>query len=321
MFDKTEIVCYTPITQRYFFATRLTVKIVNSRFHTSFLVQISIPKRRNTMSASAHTPAHEGGINYPPGTFGWIDLASTDMEASKSFYTQLFGWEAVDTPLGDSYSYTTFLLHGKPVAGGGQLSQEQQDQGMGSVWSTCVMVEDAEATVAKAQAAGGTIIAPTMDIMEEGRLAVLQDPTGAFITLWQPKNHKGAQIANAPGAVVWNELMTPDPERAIEFYNAIFGWTAELGDGSQPNGGPQYTMFQHPTGISAAGMLTLSPDMPAPPCWMIYIGVADFDSSLEKAKSLGATPATDPIDSPFGRLIVLQDPQGAFFNIIAGTSS
>lgn len=259
-------------------------------------------------------PTNPAGINYPQGTFCWIDLAATDVAGSKAFYTELLGWTADDIPLGNGEFYTMFKLHGKNVAGAGPMPPAQREQGMPSYWTTYLKVDDADAIAAQAQAAGGTLLAPPFDVMEEGRMSIIQDPAGAVFGIWQPRNHTGAQIANVPGAVVWNELMTRDPETAGRFYQQVFGWVTRAE--SDPTNDQPYIMYMQGD-LTAAGMLEIGPGLDeVPPNWSIYLGVEDFDAAIAKAKSLGATPLMEPADSPYGRLVAIRDPQGAVVNII-----
>jgi predicted enzyme related to lactoylglutathione lyase len=148
------------------------------------------------------------------------------------------------------------------------------------------------------------------DVMEVGRMATIQDPTGAVFSLWQPRQHIGAEVVNQPGAPTWNELATNDTKAAGDFYTGLFGWTTEememaTGDGS-------YTIFKNGD-RGAGGMFTITPEMGLmPPNWIGYFAVADCDASLEKAKGLGANVAVPPTDIPgVGRFAVIADPQGA----------
>lgn len=141
-------------------------------------------------------------------------------------------------------------------------------------------------------------------------MAVLADPTGAVIGLWQPKEHIGAEVVNEPGALTWNELLTPDVDKAAAFYNTLFGWTAK----TEQMGPMTYTELQL-DGQSIAG--AMPPPMDGiPPHWGIYFAVADTDATVADAKARGATVMAEPMDIPPGRMAVLADPQGAMFNMI-----
>jgi predicted enzyme related to lactoylglutathione lyase len=247
---------------------------------------------------------------YAPGTPSWVDLGSPDVEASKRFYGQLFGWVANVAPQPEAMGYTMFALGGKTVAGLGPLMNPQQPP----AWSTYVSTENADATAAKVKEAGGQVLVAPMDVMDMGRFAVFMDAGGAAISVWQPKSYQGAELANAPGSFCWNELATRDMEGAKKFYQAVFGWGAK----TQSMGGEgSYTEWQL-GGKSIAGGMPMGSNFPpqVPPHWLTYFAVEDTDASIAKAQQLGGKSMMPAMDSPAGRFGVLQDPQGAIFAVI-----
>ncbi len=250
---------------------------------------------------------------YMPGTFSWIDLATTDAAGAKQFYTELFGWEAEDMPAGPDSVYTMLSKDGKSVAGLYAMNEEQRGMGMPPTWISYVSVADAEATAAKAKALGGQVMAEPFDVMDSGRMAVIQGPTGEVFNIWQPKNHIGAQVVNEPGTLSWNELATNDIEKAQAFYTQLFGWGAQVQEMPMTT----YTTFLVGERMNA-GMLQMTEEWgDMPPHWMVYFAVADCDASAEKAKALGGEIGVPPTDlPPVGRFAVLTDPQGAHFTII-----
>ena len=252
-------------------------------------------------------------VDYKPGTFCWVELGTSDGEAAKNFYTQLFGWSYADNPMGPDMVYTMYKLDGKDVAASYQLMAEQKAQGVPPNWTSYVSVADADETVEKTRASGGTILAGPFDVATYGRMATIQDPTGAVFALWQPKDHKGAGTFNIPNSFTWNELMTTDTNKAGEFYSSVFGWKLD-----KQNFGPmEYTMMingDRPNG----GMLQITPEMgPIPPNWLVYFAVDDCDAKVTKASELGATVMKPADDIPgVGRFAILIDPQGAAFALI-----
>ncbi len=160
--------------------------------------------------------------SYTPGTPCWVELSGTpDIEASESFYRELFGWEMPELPnSAELGGYRRAKKNGKDVAG----VSPRMEEGQPTVWATYVSVEDAEATLAKVTEAGGEPIAEPMDVMGLGTMAVFTDPTGAVCGIWQPGTFAGAELVNEPGAFGWNELGTRDAEGAKAFYGAVFGW-------------------------------------------------------------------------------------------------
>jgi predicted enzyme related to lactoylglutathione lyase len=246
---------------------------------------------------------------YEPGTPSWVDLASPDLPASVGFYESLFGWEAHD--LGPSAGgYNMLEMGGLPVAGAGPMMMEGQP----SAWTTYISVDDADATIARVNQAGGTVFVEPMDVLDVGRMAVFADPTGAAIAVWQPKLHKGAGLVNEPGALVWNELSTRDTAAAIAFYHEVFGWDAETGQ----MGDMEYTEWKL-GGKTIGGMMRMPEQVPpeAPAFWLTYFATADCDATTAAATGLGATVMAHPMDIPAGRFAVLVDPAGAPFGVIA----
>lgn len=255
---------------------------------------------------------------YPNATFGWVDLATSEPEKAKTFYTALFGWDASDTHTPDGeYIYTMLNMHEKSVAGLGPLPPNT-DAGHPAFWSSYLIVDSVDASVEQAEAAGATVATPPMEVMDQGRMAVLQDPTEAFFGLWQPGGHIGAQLVNIPGALCWNELYTRDPERAAKFYQDAFDWDFSTMD----NGGATYWMFTN-NERAAGGVMQMDDSWgDVPPHWGIYFAVADCAATVAKAKELGANVITDATEAPgTGTFAILQDPQGATFNVIAMTTA
>src|ERR1700757_1059431 len=170
---------------------------------------------------------------YTPGTFSWTDLSTTDQEAAKDFYGRLFGWDATDNPVGEGVVYSTMSLGGKAVAGIGPQPQQQRDAGVPPLWNSYVTVESADDALARAAELGATVHAPAFDVMDVGRMGVVQDPQGAFFMVWEPKAMIGAALVNAHGAMAWNELASPDLESSAAFYSELFGWSTEPVEGME----------------------------------------------------------------------------------------
>ena len=250
---------------------------------------------------------------HQPGTFCWIELGTSDNEAAKSFYKQLFGWDYVDNPMGPDAVYTMLKLDGKDVGGLYKLMPDMVAQGVPPHWLSYVAVADADETAEKAKAEGATIMNGPFDVATYGRMAVVKDPTGAVFALWQAKDNKGAGAQGVLNAACWNELGTIDTEKAGQFYANVFGWTREPFSESPV----EYTMFKQGE-RGTGGMYKITPEMgPIPPHWLIYFAVDDCDAKVEKAKGLGATVMMPPDDIPtIGRFAILNDPQGAAFAII-----
>ncbi len=253
---------------------------------------------------------------YAPGEFCWVDLATTDVDGSKSFYNGLLGVDAQAAP-GDpeeTGGYGFLMQDGKMVAGIGPVRSGEGH----SAWASYIKVDDADATAQRVKDAGGSVFFGPVDLPNEsGRVAMLRDPEGAFIGIIQQNRHPGAQIVNEPGAWTWNNLLTRDLEGAKRFYGDVFGWTAIHNEEAPPG----ILMWQvedqrWPEGMG--GMMQISEDLPAemPPHWQVYFIVENADQAIEKAESAGAQLGFGPIDVPVGRMATLVDPQGAAVSII-----
>jgi uncharacterized protein len=247
--------------------------------------------------------------DHTPLTPGWIDIG-TDVEGAKAFYTGLFGWDAADAGP-DAGGYGFFLQAGRMVAGYGP----QQNPGP-PVWTMYVIVPDAAEIAAKVTANGGQVIVPPMAVMDQGHMAVFTDDQGGFFNVWQPGQHRGAQVVKEPGAFTWAELDTRDVEAAKRFYEAVFGWGAETSTGEMT-----YTEFKL-GGQSIAGMMDMPESVPAEirSFWMVYVEVADVDAAAAKATELGGAVQVPPMDFPGGRFALVADPQGAQFGLMSDAS-
>jgi hypothetical protein len=240
--------------------------------------------------------------SYPPGTFSWAELATSDAEAAKAFYAQLFAWQYDDTPIGDGQVYTMATRDGGTVAA--LYASDQPPH-----WNCYVTVASADATAAKAAEAGASVMAEPFDVMDVGRMAVIADPQGAALCIWEPRASIGATLVNQPGAMTWNDLLTADPAASAEFYGTVFGWTTEeipdaggyriIRNGDRRNGG----MFPSPDG---------------PPAWLPYFGHEDVNRMTEQVPGLGGQVLNGPLQLAAGSIAVVQDPQGAVFAVWTG---
>jgi len=245
------------------------------------------------------------------GSFCWLELGTTDQNAAKKFYTGLLGWSADDMPMGPDMIYTMFRLDGKDVGGGYRLMKDQVDNHVPPHWMAYVKVNNADESAAKAVSLGAKQIVPPSDIPNVGRFAVVQDPTGAHISIFQPGQHKGLTNFGQIGTFCWADLNTPDPKKAAQFYSQWLGWkiASEEKDG--------YSHIQN--GNSQEDMIGGIPnEFHAPPGtpahWMVYFHVADCKASAAKAAQLGAkTLMPANLMKDIGTIAVLADPQGAVF--------
>jgi predicted enzyme related to lactoylglutathione lyase len=240
----------------------------------------------------------------------WVDLATSDPGAARDFYAKLFGWQLDVNPDPQYGGYAVATIGGGQVGGIGPTQSSQQP----TVWSLYVGSDDAEATSEQAKAAGGTVVAPAFDVGDQGRMAVLQDPSGAFLSVWQEATMRPFRSGEA-NTLGWAELNARGLEKAIPFYREVFGWTTQVSPMGEGRG--DYTEFQV-AGESIAGAMEMNPQMPAevPSYWMPYFNVDDVDASYAKALSLGAREMLAPQEFPGGRFAIVSDPQGAAFGVL-----
>jgi hypothetical protein len=251
--------------------------------------------------------------SYAHGTPSWIDLSTTDPAAARAFYGELFGWLFEANPVDGGGEYVMASLADGPVAGLMQQPPEQAEMGLPSMWSTYVTVDDVDATASKVGGAGGSVMAQPFDVMDAGRMAVIVDPAGAVLCLWQANDHIGAHVVNEPGSLVWTELISNDLDASSRFYTALLGWGIEPMEMGPDQ--PPYSVYTVAGEGIAGGMHPPMEGMPS--FWGIYFATGDCDATVAKAESLGATVIAAPMDLPVGRMAALQDPTGAMFSVIA----
>ncbi len=253
---------------------------------------------------------------WPNGTPCWIDCQVDDTAAAREFYARLFGWEVYDGPQ-EAGGYLMAYKNDKPVAG---IGPKPDTMPMPSVWTTYFAADSADDAAAAITAAGGRLMMPPFDVLDVGRMFMASDPTGAMFGVWEAKTHKGAAVYNEHGAFCWNELHTREYARAQEFYGQVFGWTfTEIGDGQQM----VYSTFANPGADAGVGGINddtlMAPEGPA--YWLTWFQVDDTDAATSQAADLGSTLLMGPDTSAFGRMSILQAPQGEIFGIIDMTTT
>ena len=248
--------------------------------------------------------------HYAQGTPSYVELTTPDQHAAKEFYGALFGWQLEDVDMGEAGVYVAASVRGESVAGiSGQMPQLA---GHPAFWGVYLTVDDIDATVARVGPAGGKVEAGPFDVMELGRMASIQDPTGVRVNLWQAGQSIGSVRVNEPGCPIWHELTSPDLPTATQFYADVLGvaWESlpmETGDdytGLMVEGRPVGGAFPPPMeGI--------------PPHWEVYFNVEDAAATAEQVSGLGGRVLQEPWDVPgVGRLAMLMDPQGGVFGLM-----
>ena len=251
----------------------------------------------------------------PIGSPCWVDLMTSDTDRSRAFYCQLFGWTA-EEPAEEFGGYFNFAKDGVRIAG---CMANRPGSGVPDVWSVYLATDDARKTVDATVAHGGQILVSAMDVGDLGTMAVVSDPDGAAIGVWQPGSYQGFGVLGEPGTPSWFELHTRDYQAAVAFYREVFGWnTHVLSDTPEF----RYTTLKQGEGwlagiMDAAGIL---PDG-VPAHWSVYFGVEDTDAALAKIVDLGGSILMAAEDTPYGRLAAAADPTGAAFKLVGANEA
>jgi uncharacterized protein len=249
----------------------------------------------------------------PLGSPCWVDLWTSDVEGSRAFYSELFGWVAEEgSP--EFGGYFMFTRDGVPVAGG---MGDMGDMKATNTWKIFLNTDDIAKTVAAAEAEGAHVIVPIMEVADLGTQAVLIDPTGAHVGAWQPGTFPGFTVLDEPGSPSWSELFTRDHAAAVAFYQSVFHWdTDTVGDSDEF----RYATMRDPSGEGElAGIMDASAWLPegAPAHWSMYWAVEDPDATIVRVKALGGSVIMDVEPTPYGRLATVADPAGAQFKLRA----
>jgi predicted enzyme related to lactoylglutathione lyase len=245
--------------------------------------------------------------NQPDGTPTWIDLGVPDLEGAKGFYGSVFGWEFEAGPP-QAGGYTTCRLRGRRVAG---LALDPDPGATGFWWNVYLATGDCDAAARRVTEAGGSVVVAPMDVLDQGRMAIVKDPVGAQFGLWQGRGHVGCEVVNEPGALVRNDLVTSDPGPARAFYTEVFGFTL---DGNPDVPDFDFTFLRRPDGHEVGGIMGV-PGVPAS-AWATTFEVADTDAVVAAATAAGGR-AGAPDDFVYGRMATITDPFGAEFSVIA----
>ena len=242
---------------------------------------------------------------WPAGTPCWVDLTSANIEAATAFYGPVIGWSFVDT--GEEFGhYTLAQVNGRSAAAIGS----QQDPSQPVAWTVYLASDDVDATSASAAANGGTVLAEPFDIPGTGRMSVVMDPAGAAFGVWQAGGMIGSEIYNEPGGLTWTDTRLTDPAAAKDFYSAIFGYRDMPMEGAPGGDYWLYDLGGDPVG-GMGGMMGAPEGTPSH--WVAYFSVADVDASVATATAAGGTLLGPPMDTPFGRMAFLTDPENAVF--------
>jgi predicted enzyme related to lactoylglutathione lyase len=249
------------------------------------------------------------------GQFCWIELLTSDIEASQAFYGAVMGWTCVAAGH-NAHDYRLFSKDGQVAAGLMQLPEEAKARGARPSWFGYISSDDVNMDVADIDDAGGTVYRDPETIPDMGRFAVVSDPQGAAFGLWQDlSGRKGPDIpAMSTGHCGWRELMADDVEEAFAFYEEKFGWTRAEAHDMGPMG--KYQLFAT-GGMPVGGMMKRPGNVPQSH-WNYYLTVEAIDAAIAKVGAAGGKIVNGPNEVPGGAWIAHGvDPQGVFFAMVA----
>ena len=244
----------------------------------------------------------------------WFDLATPDPQGAKQFYSGLFGWEWADVPMSGGNTYHMAIRGDANIAG---MSGDRESDGIAGVWINNVYVDDAEETVKRIVANGGSVLSGPHNADGWGATATVATPEGAVFGLWQSLKGHGADVFGEPGAVCWVEYHTHVLADAKEFHSEVFcAGFEEMTVPSNDGSGAEFTL----TMLSINGeqmpcAFAHLPDATLPASWATYFMVEDIHAAVAKAQSLGAELTFGVMDVPPGSLASLVDPQGVRFSL------
>lgn len=250
---------------------------------------------------------------WPTGTPCWVDLAVPDVAAAQEFYGAVLGWSFQTS--GEEYGgYVMCQREGRDAAGIGRL----QAEGQPVVWTTYLASDAVDETARAIGSAGGKVLVEPFDVPGVGRMCMATDEQGAAFGVYQAAGHPGVGVYGEPGSLAWNELYVPDPVGSQAFYRAVFGHRFD----PLPEAPGAFT-FSTPGRDEPAGSVAGLADHPAgtPPHWLAYFLVEDADAAAATARSRGGRLLGDAVDTPYGRIVVLTDPQGATVALLGASTS
>ncbi|MEU6406619.1 VOC family protein [Streptomyces sp. NPDC046985] len=250
----------------------------------------------------------------PEGTPCWADAMFGDVEAAKSFYGEVLGWTFGD-PSPEFGDYSEASVDGKAVAA---VVPPMPGQEAASQWRLYFASPDAAATAARIREHGGEVLVEPTRIGDLGAMCVAREPSGAVFGVWEAGTHQGFQSTGTPGAYCWAEVYTREPGAADDFLSAVFGYHVQRMEDDRID----YRMFDLGS-EPVLGRMRMTDDFPseAPSHINVYFTVPDCDAAVAAATAHGGVLRHGPMDSPFGRLAALTDPQGAVFTVIDVTAA
>jgi hypothetical protein len=243
------------------------------------------------------------------GRIVWHELATTDRDGAKSFYSPVTPWKTA--PWEDARNYELLSVDDEPIGGLTQIRPEHTAKGIVPHWLPFVLVYDVDETARQAAALGGRVLRPPTEVPHVGCWAVIADQHGARIGIFEPADRPpGNDETPRIGEFSWHELATDDYKAAADFYRALFRWE-KTGDYDMGEMGT-YHMFGR-AGQVYGGIFNRPAQIPTVN-WLSYVRVEDVKSASDTVKKLGGNVMNGPMEVPGGDWIAqCTDPQGAAF--------
>ena len=244
-------------------------------------------------------------MTHPHSTFCFAELNTHDVARAQQFYADVFGWKAVAAPASGG-EYLLLQLDGQDVAGLRHAKGATR-------WVPYISVESVDDTAMRARDLRASVLAAPFDMEGVARKAVLQDPAGGVVGLWEPRGHTGAAVLDRSGAMWWAELVTRDVQGAKHFYSRLLSWKPV----DTLKYGIRYSVFKMGD-QSLAGLLPIGADWgPVNPYWQVLFAVDGCDATVDRAKAAGGSLVFGPNDIPnAGRAAIISDPGGAIFVVM-----
>lgn len=255
------------------------------------------------------------------GQICWLELQASNDRHALPFYEQLFGWtHEVDPSPGTAGDYHRLYCRGEAIGGLFRLATATGER---PGWQVYFATDDAEATAARARAAGGEVLYGPLAVGDAGRLVTMREPSGAVVSAWEAGTHRGITTERGHGAFAWAELNSRSLTEAEAFFEAVAGWTfADSANGTAAFPYREFAVGGEPAQGGALQMTEEWGDLPSH--WMVYFEVDDTDAAVARARTLGGSVCFEPFTiGGVGRAAILADPTGAAFFVIrmAETSS
>ena len=243
------------------------------------------------------------------GQFVWYDLLTNDLEGSKRFYGELFGW-TYDDGGEESPVFTTILHNGRPI--GGMLDIHEMELEVNAPqWVSNLSVPDVDRAAEEVVRLGGEVTGGPQDLPNRGRMAVVRDSQNALLALVTSTTGDPSVDRTEIGGWLWTELWTRDAEASLGFYEELIGYEATEYDARTPG---EYFVLER-DGLELAGVLVYDFEA-VEPNWLPYLLVEDPAPVVERVEELGGRVIFPPNpEVRDGDVAVIAGPSGAAVTI------